>query len=205
MLHKQWPIRHLDKMFLLCSSYYSASITFSRTLFIWSFLHWAHHAPDYRVLLTANMEIPCLPCSGCVSKAIISLTQQKVGSIVSQSWTFLPLLPQQWLSVMFVILFAGFSIVITLQLLSLEENYCAVLSSVCLCGKGWAKCHARSSRFYSCCVYHQHTFCATMLLRCTYRCQFKRLLVKNSRRFRISFQNPERYSTVTHHIIPSIL
>ena len=33
-------------------------------------------------------------------------------------------------------LICGFSIVITLQLLSLEENYCAVLSSVCLCGKG---------------------------------------------------------------------
>ena len=96
--HKNAPqamaIRHLGKMFLLCSSYYSASIIFSWTLFIWSFLHWAHHAPDYRVLLMANMEIPCLPCSGCVSKAIISLTQQKVGSIVSQFWTFLPLLPR---------------------------------------------------------------------------------------------------------------
>ena len=78
-------------------------------------------------------------------------------------------------------------------------------SSVCLCGKGCTKCHARSSRFYSCCVYHQLAFRVTMFLRCTYRCQFKRLLVKNSSRFRISFQNPERYFTVTHRIIPSIL
>ena len=37
---------------------------------------------------------------------------------------------------MLVILLAGCSIVITFQLLSLEENYCAVLSSICLCGKG---------------------------------------------------------------------